>query len=171
MLFFLTGFMGSGKSYWGKIWAAANNFTFTDLDEVIETDEGKAIAEIFESKGETYFREVESIHLRTFNRAQNTIVACGGGTPCFNENMQWMNAHGTTIYLLTTVNEILNRVLAEQEKRPLIKKMNQGELVFFIEQKLKERAAYYNSAKIIIPSSELSLQTFSNLLSAQQSPV
>lgn len=169
MIFFLTGFMGSGKSYWGQKWAAANGYTFVDLDEVIEKAEGKTIADIFEIKGEDYFREIEATHLRSFGDAKNTIVACGGGTPCFYENMQWMNEHGTTIYLLTTASQILDRVLAEQDKRPLIKKMNPGELLFFIEQKLKERTSFYNQAKLIIPSIELSAQTFGNLFLAKQS--
>lgn len=169
MIFFLTGFMGSGKSYWGKKWALANDYTFVDVDEVIENAEGKTIADIFEIKGEDYFREIEATYLRSFADANNTIIACGGGTPCFHENMQWMNDHGTTLYLLTTAPQILDRVLAEQEKRPLIKKMNQGELLFFIEQKLKERTPFYTQAKLVIPSTELSVQTFRNLFFAKQS--
>lgn len=169
MIFFLTGFMGSGKSYWGKKWASANDYTFVDLDVVIENAEGKTIADIFEIKGEDYFREIEATYLRSFADANNTIIACGGGTPCFHENMQWMNDHGTTLYLLTTAPQILDRVLAEQEKRPLIKKMNQGELLFFIEQKLKERTPFYTQAKLVIPSTELSVQTFRNLFFAKQS--
>lgn len=169
MIFFLTGFMGSGKSYWGKKWASANDYTFTDLDEVIENAEGKTIADIFEIKGEDYFREIEATYLRNLAGANNTIVACGGGTPCFHENMQWMNDHGITIYLSTSSPEILERVLLEQEKRPLLKKMNPAELLFFIEQKLKERAPFYNAAKHILPSGNLSEQTFGNLLGTVQS--
>ncbi len=170
MIFFLTGFMGSGKSYWGKKWASVNEYAFIDLDEVIEKEEGKTIADIFEIKGEPYFREIEATQLRSFDAAKNTIIACGGGTPCFYENMQWMNDHGTTIYLLTTATQILDRVLTEQEKRPLIKKMNQAELLFFIEQKLKERTPFYNEAKYIIPSLELAAQTFANLFLLKQLP-
>ena len=167
MTFFLIGFMGSGKTYWGKIWASMYSFTFIDLDEVIEKKEGKSIADIFDIKGENYFREIEAEALRSFDDLENTIVACGGGTPCFYENIEWMNDIGTTIYLFSTAQEILQRVLSEQDKRPLIKKMNKGELLFFIEQKLKERENFYNSAGITVASNEATEQSFGNILAQQ----
>lgn len=167
MTFFLIGFMGSGKTYWGKIWASIYSFNFVDLDEVIEKNEGKSIADIFEIKGEKYFREIEAAALRSFEDLENTIIACGGGTPCFYENIEWMNDKGTTIYLFSTAQEILQRVLSEQDKRPLIKKMNKGELLFFIEQKLKERENFYNSAGITVASNEATEQSFGNILAQQ----
>ncbi len=170
MTFFLIGFMGSGKTHWGKIWAAKYGFTFIDLDEAIEKSEGKSIANIFEIKGEDYFRKVESEALKSLDNIENTIIACGGGTPCFFENLQWMQEKGTTIYLSTTVQEILQRVYEEQEKRPLLKTMNQAELLFFIEQKLKERAAFYNAANIIIPTAQLTAHSFGEILTSLQSP-
>ncbi len=169
MTFFLIGFMGSGKTHWGKIWATVHGFTFIDLDEVIEITEGKLIADIFELKGEKYFRTLEAAALRSCSGLTNTIVACGGGTPCYEENMQWMNEQGITIYLSTTAPEILQRVLTEQEKRPLIKKMNPAELLFFIEQKLKERAPFYNAAKSILSTANLSEDSFGDLLATLQS--
>ena len=164
MTFFLIGFMGSGKTYWGKIWASIYSFTFIDLDEVIEKKEGKSIADIFDIKGENYFREIEAATLRNFEDLENTIIACGGGTPCFYENIEWMNTKGTTIYLYSTAQEILQRVLSEQDKRPLIKKMNKGELLFFIEQKLREREVFYNVATLTVASNEATEQTFGNML-------
>ena len=165
MTFFLIGFMGSGKTHWGKIWAAKYGFTFIDLDETIEKTEGKSIAAIFEIKGEDYFRKIEADALKTLSEIENTIIACGGGTPCFYDNISWMNEKGTTIYLSASPQEILDRILEEQEKRPLLKKMNHAELLFFIEQKLKERASFYNAAKLIIASAELSEDSFGDLLS------
>ncbi|MEP7108404.1 MAG: shikimate kinase [Ferruginibacter sp.] len=128
-IFFLIGFMGSGKTHWGKIWAAENQLSFVDLDEIIESKAKKTIPEIFEKSGEDHFRKLEAKALRTCAGLQNTIVACGGGTPCFFENMQWMNDHGITIYLSCTTAEILHRVLSEPEKRPLIKKINEAEFI------------------------------------------
>ena len=160
MLIFLTGFMGSGKTHWGSIWAAANGFTFVDLDQAIEKAEGIAVAEIFEKNGEDYFRLLETKMLRRFANKQNTIIACGGGTPCFHDNIQWMNEHGTTVYISSTTNRILERVLEEQDKRPLLKKMNQAELLFFIEQKLKEREPFYTQAKIILDAEKITNDTF-----------
>lgn len=164
MTFFLIGFMGSGKTYWGKRWALYCGYQFIDLDEVIEKAEGKSIADIFEKNGETYFRVIEAAALRNLADIKNTVIACGGGTPCFHENMAWMKQHGTTIYLLTTVAQIVERVLLEQDKRPLLKKMNSGEMIFFIEQKLKERNPFYSAAQLIVPSAELSDDYLKNLI-------
>lgn len=160
MLFFLNGFMGSGKSHWGRIWAAEYKLGFIDLDEVIEIEEGKSVVDIFESKGEDYFRDVEARKLREIGELKNIIVACGGGTPCHHNNMQWMNEHGISAYISATPDEILRRLIKGQAKRPLIKKLNQAELLFFIQQKLKEREPFYMQANIILPSAEITDHTF-----------
>jgi shikimate kinase len=152
---FLIGFMGSGKTYWGKKWAEKFHFDFYDLDEIIELEQKKTIATIFEKDGEDHFRQLETTALKTFSAKDNCIVACGGGTATFNGNMKWMNENGTTVYLSATPQYIYNRVVEEQKKRPLISKLNQAELFFFIEQKLKEREPFYNQAKLILPVEEL----------------
>jgi shikimate kinase len=161
---FLIGFMGSGKTHWGKIWAAKSGLQFFDLDEVIELEEKKTVAEIFSQNGEAYFRQKEMEMLQTFATKQNCIVACGGGTPCFNNNMQWMNANGTTVYLLATAKEIFNRVITEQQKRPLIKDFSPQELLVFIENKLQEREIYYSQAKIILPASAIKADSINSIL-------
>ncbi len=160
MLFFLNGFMGSGKSHWGRIWAAEYKLGFIDLDEIIEIEEGKPVVDIFESKGEDYFREVEARKLRGIGSLKNIIVACGGGTPCYHNNIEWMNEHGISVYISATPEEILRRLIKGQAKRPLIKKLNQAELLFFIQQKLKEREPFYTQANIILPSAEITDHTF-----------
>ncbi|MFM6923940.1 MAG: shikimate kinase [Ferruginibacter sp.] len=153
--FFLIGFMGSGKTYWGKIWAQENNLNFYDLDEMVENKEGRSIAAIFEKEGESYFRKIETELLHSFSDKDNCIISCGGGTACFHDNMVWMNEHGTTVYLAASPTYILSRVKEEKDKRPLINKMNEAELLFFIEQKLNEREPFYNQAKLILPVDEL----------------
>lgn len=160
MLFFLNGFMGSGKSHWGKIWAASFKLGFIDLDEAIEMDEGKPVVDIFESKGENYFRSAEAEKLREISEIKNTIIACGGGTPCFYDNMQWMNEHGLSVYITATPDEILRRLIKGQAERPLIKKFNQAELLFFIQQKLKEREPFYSQCNIILQSADITEHTF-----------
>ena len=162
---FLIGFMGSGKSHWGKIWAEANQLTFIDLDEMIENKEGSSIASIFETHGEDHFRRVEAEALRSCADLQNTIVACGGGTPCFHENMRWMNDHGLTIYIASTAEEILQRVLNEKEKRPLLKKLNEQELLLFINQKVKERAPFYELANVTVQSGLLDERSLPSIIS------
>ncbi|MEP7237631.1 MAG: shikimate kinase [Ferruginibacter sp.] len=160
---FLIGFMGSGKTYWGKIWAEQLGFTFYDLDEVIETGEGRSIAAIFEKEGEDHFRKLETTALQTFAEKDNCLIACGGGTACFNNNLNRMNEMGLTVYLSASPQYILNRIIDEKEKRPLINKLNAAELLFFIEQKLKEREPFYKQAQIILPVNELNENSLSTL--------
>jgi shikimate kinase len=160
MLFFLNGFMGSGKSHWGKIWAANYKLDFIDLDEVIQMEEGGSVVDIFEAKGEAYFRTIEAKKLRDMATVSSAIIACGGGTPCFHDNMQWMNEHGITVYLSATPDEILRRLIKGQQQRPLIKKLSQAELLFFIEQKLKERESFYTQANITLPSADVTDLSF-----------
>lgn len=156
--------MGSGKTHWGKIWAAAHLLDFIDLDEAIEKSIGKTVAEIFDEHGEDYFRLLETRMLHRFAAKKNTIISCGGGTPCYHGNLQWMNEHGTTIFINANSQDILQRVLKEQDKRPLLKKMNQAELLFFIEQKLKEREPFYTQANFIVDESTVTEKTFAELL-------
>jgi shikimate kinase len=161
---YLVGFMGSGKTHWGKAWAAATRRSFVDLDEVIEKTAGATIAEIFETKGEDHFRSIEAEALRACASLTHTIIACGGGTPCFYDNMPWMNENGLTIYISCTPAEVLQRVAREQQKRPLLKKLSKAELLFFIEQKLKEREPYYKQAKISVVSKELTGGSFYSII-------
>lgn len=166
MRIFLIGFMGSGKSYWGKLWAAANNLAFYDLDEVIEEEEQKSVLDIFEKKGEDYFRVKESTNLRTMSALDNCIIACGGGTACFYDNMDWMNENGFTIYLSATPNQLLETIMLEKDKRPLLKKINEAELLFFISQKLDERIPFYRQAKLTLHVEDLNEQSLKEIASS-----
>ena len=152
---FLIGFMGSGKSHWGHIWALEGGYSFYDLDTEIENAFELPVEQIFEKHGEEKFREMERYHLRKFENSKKSLVACGGGAPCFFDNMDWMKQHGTVIYLKATPDYILERVMDETEKRPLLKKVNTSELLFFIQQKLKEREPVYLKADYILEVSQL----------------
>lgn len=145
---FLIGFMGTGKTHWGSLWAARHRYTFIDLDSEIEKAEQSSVIDIFEKRGEDYFRQKEAIMLRSMDQHEDTIIACGGGTPCFFDNITWMNNNGTTVLLSATSAFILKNILAQNGKRPLVKNLNEAELIFYIEQKLKERAAYYELAHV-----------------------
>lgn len=148
MRVFLIGFMGSGKTHWGKIWAEEKGLSFYDLDGLIEQEENLTVTKIFEKKGEAYFRKSEAATLRKTIAFDDCIISCGGGTPCFDDNMNWMNEHGYTIYLKASPVVLLENILKEIEKRPLLAKINRGELLFFIEKKLKERADFYDLAQL-----------------------
>ena len=167
MKIFLIGFMGSGKSHWGKIWAGIHKLSFSDLDEVIETTEKKAITKIFEEKGEEYFREIESATLHSLANHENIIIACGGGTPCFHDNMEWMNKNGVTVYLKATPEQLVKRLGNEKQKRPILKNVHDSELENFIEEKLKGRESFYNQAKIILDIENITVETFKKIVNFQ----
>jgi len=144
MLYFLNGFMGSGKSYWGRRWAQAFGLEFYDLDEVIEQQENRTISQIFGSDGEAAFRRIEHKALTGLFRKENAIIACGGGTPCFHRNLRRMNRNGLTLFLKTPVPILVERLLPELGHRPVLAHTTADTLPAFIEQKLAERALYYN---------------------------
>jgi len=152
---FLIGFMGSGKSHWGHIWALEHGYTFYDLDTEIEKAFELSVEEIFEKHGEEKFRELERYHLRKFEKKKKYLLSCGGGTPCFFDNLEWMKEHGEIIYLKASPEYILDRVMDETTKRPLLKEVNPAELLFFIQKKLKEREPVYLKANHILEVEKL----------------
>ena len=153
--FFLIGFMGSGKTFWGSRWARAAGMTFYDIDDIVEEEQEKTIADIFAEQGEQHFRDLETTVLRNFINQEGVVIACGGGTPCFNSNIEWMNNNGTSIYLSSSPASILQRLITEKEKRPLIKNLDNDELLFYITEKIKERDFFYRQANIIIDVDQL----------------
>lgn len=152
---FIIGFMGSGKTHWGNIWSARHHYTFLDLDDLIEEQEQHSVTEIFEIKGEDYFRQKEAIMLRSTEQYNNVIVSCGGGTPCFFDNLNWMKTRGSIIFLQAAPATLLKNILTQENKRPLVKKLNEAELLFFIEQKLKERNDFYKQAGLILDAEDV----------------
>lgn len=164
MKIFLIGFMGSGKTHWGKIWADKHELPFFDLDEIIEKKEHRSVLDIFEKNGEDYFRFQESVALRTMDTPDNCIIACGGGAACYADNIDWMNEHGLTVYLHASPNVLLDNIMKEKEKRPLVKHVNEAELLFFIQQKLEDRKPYYEKAKIRMRVEDLSEESFKKIV-------
>jgi len=160
--------MGTGKSHWGKIWASHHHLTFIDLDLEIEKKVGLRVDEIFEKKGEDFFRHAEAEILLEMEQYDNCIIACGGGTPCFKNNMDWMNNNGLTILLNSTPSKILENIINDNKERPLLKKINKGELLFFIEMKLKERMDFYNKAKVRLESFDLDSNSIDTILHINQ---
>ena len=147
--------MGSGKSHWGRVWALKNGYSFYDLDAQIESAFKMTVEEIFEKEGEEKFRELERYYLRKLGNKKKYLLSCGGGTPCFFDNMEWMQSHGEIIYLKASPQYILERVMDETLKRPLLKEVNPSELLFFIQQKLKEREPVYLKAHHVLEVEEL----------------
>ncbi len=164
MRIFLIGFMGSGKTHWGKIWAEAYQYDFYDLDEQIEKREQKSILDIFENSGEDIFRLLETKMLWEISRKEHCIISCGGGTPCFHDNMKWMNEKGFTVYLSAPPAYLFDNIKKEKDLRPLLKNVNEAELLFYTEQKLNQRLPFYEQARISLPAEDLSASSLDKIL-------
>lgn len=113
---FIIGMMGSGKSFIGKALAEALNFYFIDLDEEIVNSEGLSIAKIFETKGETYFRKIESEHLLRLLNHKRVVIATGGGTAIYHEGVDIMNKYGMVIWLKASLPTILQRIYNDSSR-------------------------------------------------------
>lgn len=147
---FLIGFMASGKSSLGKKIAKHFDMEFVDLDEVIEAKAGCSINEIFEKEGEAYFRKLENEELQKID-LRDKVVATGGGTPIYHNNMQYMKDHGAVAYLVVPTETILGRLRQNKEKRPLVKDLSDDELKDFVEKTLEQRKIIYRQADILVP--------------------
>jgi len=154
---YIIGFMGSGKTTAGKKLASLLGWSFVDLDKAIEEFSGKTIPEIFSEKGEDFFRKVESSVLKNLNNEINIVVSTGGGTPCNGDNMEYMLKTGLTIYLKLTPGQLKSRLVEAKEDRPLIKELNNSELLGFIENKLSIREKWYNLAEITLNGIDLDI--------------
>jgi shikimate kinase len=151
MRIFLIGFMGSGKTHWGKQLSQRLQLSFFDLDEVIVQAEQQNIPDIFATKGEEYFRNKEKEMLeKLVDENTSMVVSCGGGTPCFFNNIEFMKKYGTVVWLNTAVNVLLGRLMKERNLRPLLKDISDEELRNYIMRKLNERRMYYEQADVII---------------------
>jgi len=160
MKIFLIGFMGAGKSFLGKLWAAQNYLLFYDLDALIEEEERSTVENIFATFGEDYFREREAAVLRNTDRFENCIIACGGGTPCYFDNIQWMNKNGITVFLNESEDKIYNHIQNDQKVRPLIINQEEEKIQAFIKNKLQDRKPFYNQSQIVLSSNQLNKDGF-----------
>ena len=148
---FIVGYMGCGKSTLGRNVAKMTDIAFIDLDNYIETRYHANIRDIFVSYGEAGFRRMERAMLEEVADFENVIIACGGGTPCFGDNMELMNSKGTTVLLETSLDKLHTRLMRGRHKRPLIADKTDEELREFIISALEARRPFYSKAQIVFP--------------------
>jgi shikimate kinase len=160
MKIFLIGFMGSGKTYRGRQLSEKLGLPFFDLDEQIVNHAGRPITEIFAEQGEESFRLMEKdiLHLITESH-ESFIMSCGGGTPCYFNNIEYMNQNGTAVWINTPSAILFNRLINEKEKRPLIKDLSDDQLQSFISKKYADRKIYYEQAQVVLEDEDLSLES------------
>lgn len=146
---YLIGFMGCGKSHSGQLLAQQLEYRWFDLDSEIEASVGCSIATLFSKEGEHAFREKEAEVLRQTASLQRVVLSCGGGTPCFHDNMSWINAHGLSVYLKASPALLAQRLIPEREHRPLLHGLTDAEVYPFIEARLAQRASFYQQAHVV----------------------
>lgn len=143
---FLTGYMGAGKTTLGKAFAKAKGIDFIDLDWYIEKRFHKTIRELFAERGEDGFRTIEKNMLREVGEFENVLISTGGGTPCFFDNMEYMNQQGETVFLDVPFDVLFRRLKIAKHQRPILKDKNDEELRLFIEEALQKRLPFYQQA-------------------------
>ena len=146
---FLIGYMGAGKTTLGKAFARAMGLTFVDLDWYIEERFHKTVSQIFTERGEEGFRELEKRMLHEASDFENVVISVGGGTPCFFDNMEYMNQVGETVFLDVDNKVLFRRLKVAKHQRPLLANKTDEELMTFIQEALEKRLPYYTKAKYV----------------------
>lgn len=152
---FLIGYMGAGKTTLGKAFARAMGLTFVDLDWYIEERFHKTVGQLFAERGEEDFRQLEKRMLHEVAEFEDVVISTGGGTPCFFDNMDYMNTMGETIFLDVDVKVLFRRLKVAKQQRPLLAQKNDEELMEFIVGALQKRMPFYTKAKQVFNAEKL----------------
>jgi shikimate kinase len=139
--------MGAGKTTVGKALSKELNIPFYDLDWYIESRMRKTVAQIFAEKGEEGFRMIEHNMLHEVAEFEDVIISCGGGTPCFFDNMDYLNQQGQVVYLKASPEVLYKHLLMGKVERPLLKGKSPEELIVFIKEQLDKREPFYTKAR------------------------
>ena len=152
---FLIGYMGSGKTTLGRAFSKSKELEFIDLDWYIESRFHKTISLLFLERGENSFRELERKMLHEVADFENVVISTGGGTPCYFDNMDYMNKQGETVLLEAKPEVLFNRLKISRNQRPLLARKSDEELMNTIKEGMANREAFYSKAKFHFPSDEL----------------
>jgi shikimate kinase len=164
MKIFLIGMMGSGKTFWMDRLGRKLKLPRYDLDKLIEGVEDRTIRQIFEESGEEHFRKMESIVLKWFADKDEFILSTGGGTPCYFDNIDWMNQEGLTIWLDENINVLAERLTPEKAHRPLISHLDEDGLIEFLKYRRQERLPFYSKAKLTLREDDINEKNLLSLI-------
>lgn len=151
----LIGYMGSGKTTVGKALSKETGMMFYDLDWYIESRMRKTVSDIFAERGEEAFRKLEYNMLHEVAEFEDVIISCGGGTPCFFDNIDYLNQQGDVVYLKAEPDTLYKHLLMAKVERPLLKNKTSDELISYITEHLKEREPFYTKARYTLDVSVL----------------
>lgn len=146
----IIGYMGAGKTTVGRVLARELGLEFYDLDWYIESRMRKTVKQIFDEVGEEGFRKIEHNMLHEVAEFENVVLSCGGGTPCFFDNMAYMNRQGDTVYLKATPEVLYSHLKMGKSVRPLLLNKTPEEVEAFIKNQLVAREPFYAQAKHIV---------------------
>ena len=146
----LIGYMGAGKTTVGRQLAAELGLMFYDLDWYITSRMRRTVPEIFEESGEEGFRKVEQAMLHEVAEFENVVLSCGGGTPCFFDNMEYLNRQGETVYLKASPEVLYAHLKMGKSVRPLLLNKTPEEVEAFVWKQLKRREPFYLQAKHVL---------------------
>lgn len=147
---------GSGKTTLGKALALELDRHFTDLDQTIETQQQQSISDIFNAQGEEAFRLLESKYLKEISTAgELQVIATGGGTPCYHQNMDYILQNGISVYLEVPEEILMERLLAGPQDRPLLLDKKGPQLLEYLSELLKQRKPYYRRATLVLSGVEI----------------
>ena len=152
---FLIGYMGAGKTTLGKAFARVMGLSFVDLDWYIEERFHKTVSQIFSERGEDGFRDLEKRMLHEAADFEDVVISVGGGTPCFFDNMDYMNQAGETVFLDVDVKVLFRRLKVAKQQRPLLADKTDEELMAFITEALQKRLPHYTKAKHVFNGEQL----------------
>lgn len=150
MKYYLVGYMYCGKSTFGRRMAEAKGMDYLDLDRAFEARYHYTVPMFFQRFGEAAFRTLETQMLHSTADLDNVVIATGGGTPCYGDNMDFILAHGTAVYLQMPVDALVERALRSRNPRPLMHGLPEPEMRALIERQLKEREPIYLRAPLIV---------------------
>lgn len=170
MRIYLTGYMYSGKTTFGHKLATKLDYQWFDLDQFFEAHFRTSIPIFFKRYGEDAFRKLEQKLLHTTADLDNTVISTGGGTPCYFDNMEWINQHGTSVYFDVSMETLLRRIAVSKrlKLRPVLADKTDAERATFIQQQLDQRLPYYKKANIIFPADKPDLDELVRLVTAAQ---
>lgn len=154
----ILGYMFTGKTTMGKSLAKRLNYDFFDTDAEIEKAYHYTVEDIFRKFGEQVFRNMEKKALETLLRKDNVVIACGGGLPCFFDNMQEIKQNAISIYLKMDTGQIMSRYQKSKARRPLLMNKTDDEVREYIDKSLEERQPYYTQADIVVDAFDLTPQ-------------
>ena len=161
---YLVGYMGAGKTTAAKRLAHRLGWEHYDTDALFEEKYHISVDDFFHKYDEALFRKLESKILQSTENLENAVISTGGGTPCFNDNMTWMNGHGTTVFLKISPQTAVSRIMLSKKKRPLAAGKTEAELATFVEKHYGARMSFYEQAQHVVKGEDLDIEALLALL-------